>query len=279
VLRFKNYLKSRSYSPSSIYNLPNHVREFLHFQEQRNRKLNDWQQEDFSDFLDYMRHRSNQRRAGALTASYLNKIIQALNLLQRYLKDTHQVDFYYKLRGLNQTSSELQVFSPAEIQQLYDACKSNAFGMRMRAVLGLCYGCGLRKGEAVALNLNDLWWDKQVLQVRKSKTGKSRLVPLARGVERDLKTYLHRARTQLARKDSPAAFLLNQRGGRLSGGALYKAFEYFLQRNGFRQTGLHTLRHSIASHLTESGMPSEQLARFLGHSTLDSTQIYVHFKD
>ncbi len=46
-----------------------------------------------------------------------------------------------------------------------------------------------------------------------------------------------------------------------------------------KAAGLHTLRHSIASHLLHSGMKLEQIQRFLGHGSLESTQIYTHLKD
>ncbi|WP_315814214.1 tyrosine-type recombinase/integrase [Paraflavitalea speifideaquila] len=57
----------------------------------------------------------------------------------------------------------------------------------------------------------------------------------------------------------------------------YQRLEYLKEKAGIeKQFGLHTLRHSIATHLFLNGMPIEEIARFLGHSSLDSTQIYVH---
>jgi integrase/recombinase XerD len=272
---FTKFLQSSGYSKSSQTYLPLHVREFLHWQEQRNKELEDWESIDFIGFLDYVKERKNERKSGGLSAAHINKIIQALQLLQQYLNNIEQLNFYVKLNQEATLTTPPEIFSRAEMAILYEACENKLIGLRMRAILALCYGCGLRKGEAVALNTDDVWWERSVVQVRKSKTGRSRLVPMARGVQDDLKCYLDFARPKLEGQGIQAAFLLSFKGERLKPGTIYDAFRKHLKLAGMRLCGLHVLRHSIASHLSESGMSSEQIARFLGHRTLDSTQIYV----
>ncbi len=59
--------------------------------------------------------------------------------------------------------------------------------------------------------------------------------------------------------------------------AFYQRFEYLKEKSGIeKKFSTHNLRHSIATHLLQSGMPIEEIAKFLGHATLESTQIYTH---
>lgn len=287
VLKTKNYQKLEAsfshwlfvsgYSESSLTNLPVHVREFLHYQEQENKVLKDWNATDFDRFISHCSNRKNQRRTGGLSSSHINKIIHALDLLQQYLRKVNQVDFYYKIPRLTAESKTIKVFSQAEIKQLYEACDHSIYGLRNKVLLGLCYGCGLRKSEAIDLELEGIWWDKKLLQVRKSKTKRSRLVPITAQVLTDLEVYKNQARPLFLQNESSPYFLVNNRGKAWSKQAIYKSFIKLLETASLVQTGLHTLRHSIASHLAASGMSSEQIAQFLGHQTLDSTQLYVHY--
>ncbi|WMX16231.1 tyrosine-type recombinase/integrase [Aureispira sp. CCB-E] len=275
---FKSWLIALGYSESTCYNLPTLVREFLHYQEQQKKELKDWQPTDFKAFMEHCKRRTNERRAGALSSNHLNKIAHALDLLQQYLNKINQVDFYYKITRLKSETKVLQIFSKQQIKELYEACDETLMGYRNRVLLGLCYGCGLRRSEAVNLEMSDLWWDKSLLQVRKTKTKKSRLVPMTKQLQADFYYYQQQIRPLLIKEKEPPYFLLSNRGRKLGKQTLYKSFVSLLKTIDLPQTGLHTLRHSIASHLAASGMASEQIAQFLGHQTLDSTQIYVHLK-
>ena len=70
---------------------------------------------------------------------------------------------------------------------------------------------------------------------------------------------------------------INEKGGNITGQMLYLRLKQLLQKaNIDKNIGLHTLRHSIATHLLQQGMALEQIALFLGHKSLESTQIYTH---
>jgi site-specific recombinase XerD len=145
-------------------------------------------------------------------------------------------------------------------------------------MLALYYGCGLRKNEGVNINVGDLLLEKDVVYVRKGKGHKERYVPLAGGNKTDLENYIHYGRPRAGEKREDA-LLLNIGGKRLSGQAAYNRLQQLRTAASIKKpAGLHTLRHSIASHLLHSGMRLEQIQRFLGHSSLESTQIYTHLK-
>lgn len=119
--------------------------------------------------------------------------------------------------------------------------------------------------------------EKGLLYVRKGKGYKERYVPFTESVKTDFRLYLQESRPQLVKDRPEEAFLVNSKGQRLSSTAQSKRLKELL--NGASITkpiGLHGLRHSIATHLLKSGMQIEDIAKFLGHAYLSSTQIYTH---
>jgi integrase/recombinase XerD len=156
-----------------------------------------------------------------------------------------------------------------------------AIQSRDRALLAVYYGCGLRRNEGVHLSLSDINFDRSVLHVRKGKNYKERLVPISKASLKYLQEYIYDHRSQLVRSSTIDALFLSQRGTRMQGQSLlvrlkslqYKTNDLTLLE---KEIGLHTLRHSIATHLLTAGMKLESISRFLGHSSLESTQIYTH---
>lgn len=121
--------------------------------------------------------------------------------------------------------------------------------------------------------------DKELVYVRKGKGYKERYVPLAGIGKADLENYMLYARPHLSGDKKKEALLLSVNGTRLSGYMAYQRLQTLKKTAGIKKpAGLHTLRHSIASHLLHSGMKLEQIQRFLGHSSIKSTQIYTHLK-
>ena len=73
------------------------------------------------------------------------------------------------------------------------------------------------------------------------------------------------------------ALFLNHKGKRLGGGGHAKRIEKLCEKAEIeKKCSLHTLRHSIATHLLQNGLPMRQVGEFLGHATLEATQIYTH---
>ena len=111
--------------------------------------------------------------------------------------------------------------------------------------------------------------------VRKGKGNKQRYVPIAGAHVKDLEAYINEGRKELQQSSRCAALFLNKNGNRMRD--FYGLLEWLKCKSGInKRFGLHALRHSIATHLLASGMEMEGIAKFLGHSSLASTQRYTH---
>jgi len=171
------------------------------------------------------------------------------------------------------------ILTRAEIGALYKACGNDFLGIRDRAVLGIYYGCGLRRSEGLALNLDDVLLREKLVYVRKGKYYRERYVPMTESIREDLENYIYVGRAKMLsfKNIRQEAFFLSRSVNRLHGNSLIKRIHQLSKAAKIdKETDLHTLRHSIATHLLKSGMTLEEVSRFLGHASLESTQIYTH---
>ena len=152
-------------------------------------------------------------------------------------------------------------------------------GQRDRVLLGIYYGCGLRKSEGAAIKLKDIMLDKSLLYVRHGKGGKSRYVPMVGRIKTDLYEYLNDGRKTLLKGNVSQVLFISKYRMAMKKEGIYQRFKQ-LQKDVIKKPkGLHTLRHSIATHLLWEGMPLHFIARFLGHASIESTQIYTHIQN
>jgi integrase/recombinase XerC len=146
---------------------------------------------------------------------------------------------------------------------------------RDRAILETLYSAGLRVGELTALNLDDLELAEQVVCVR-GKGRRERIAFLGEAAVQALRAWLEVRPSILADPDQPAVFL-NHAGGRLTVRSVGRLLEKYLALAGLDpQTSPHTLRHSFATHLLDSGADIRGVQELLGHRNLSTTQIYTH---
>ena len=156
-----------------------------------------------------------------------------------------------------------------------------AIASRDKAILTVFYGCGLRRNEGYHLNIGDIYWERSILHVRKGKGYKERFVPLNKTNLNYLQDYVFDYRPMLNKDKREEAFFISSRSKRMDAQSIalrlkllqHRSNNIELQQKNIR---LHVLRHSIATHLLQNGMSLEKISRFLGHSSLESTQIYTH---
>lgn len=150
-------------------------------------------------------------------------------------------------------------------------------GLRDRAILEVAYGSGLRKGELSELSLGSLDLSERTLIIRNTKNGWDRAVPLTGAACEALEAYLGEGRHHLSGPLSGSALWLSGRYRPMS----YWSFDQIPRRCrsqlGFGFT-MHQIRHACATHLLEGGARLPDIARLLGHESLDSTEIYARVR-
>ncbi len=310
---FKEWLEVLGYSWQSVYYMPIQIRGLLHWLEQQNKtELSHITAEAITDYYyNELRQRKNYLHdAGTLSNKHLNKNLQALRKFVEYLRQTGKLSIpLLNIKQEEIIDDKPTVLTEADIRQLYKAtevipekmkhAKPREFyeilNQRDRAMLAVFYGCGLRRNEGYHLDITDIHIENALLHVRKGKGYKERFVPISNKSVEHITAYLYEARPQLLKAPSPlekagdeAAFFISHNGKRLGGQMLMICLQNLAKRAaqmeaegrhpaiGGKEIGLHTLRHSIATHLLAHGMSLEKIKDFLGHSSLESTQIYTH---
>jgi integrase/recombinase XerD len=263
----------------------NYLNEFLSWLEQKGfLELEKVTAVEVLQYYDYICSRPSKTTGGALSLktshSHMIIIRDLFTMLQTegklQMNPCSTLKFDYPKH-----TEERTVLNQAQIKELYQVTET----AQERAILSLAYGCGLRASELTQCNIDDVRLRDKILIVPKGKGNKRRVVPLSNGVVTDLSEYYYNERDQLTegRDFSPKdnAFMLNSRGGRMEMYTYNKYLKRIIQRTENqaiieKEISLHNLRHSIATHLLEQGIPMEQVRMFLGHNQLETTQIYTH---
>lgn len=279
---YKEWLDIIGYSKDTINSLPNQLKPFfLHLKNENITSLQEVPKPVIKNYYQTLKQKKSSHTGELLKNSTLNGHLRNLRLFSDYLEETGQGNLLIDIQYEPKEYPEREVLTLHEVDHIYNACSEQVTGLRERAILSLYYGCGLRCTEGINLNVNDILLDKQLVHIRKAKNQKARYVPFVEGQKRDFELYLRHCRSSIPTTPEQTAFLLNNQGRRLTSTSLSKTLKTLIERTGNeelqeRKIGLHTLRHSIATHLLQCGMEIDAISQFLGHSGIKSTQTYLH---
>ena len=278
---FEKWLITLGYAGSTVYGSIHYLDDFFFYLKTRDiTELEAISPVVLAEYYKYLQGRRNKRRSGSLSDNYINSNFNALRRFSRYLQETGRPFFEVSIRVRPGKEIEKTILTKEEIQLLYKACGSDYLGSRDRAILSIYYGCGLRRTEGISLDVRDILLKERLILVRSGKGHRERYVPMTSTVMEDLEEYICQGREHIRSFKSgtnPEGFLLSMQVKRMCGNQVIERIHKLVQAAGINKpVGLHTLRHSIATHLLQSGMTLEEVSRFLGHSSLESTQIYTH---
>lgn len=279
---FTEWLQILHYSPFSMPGLTAAIRNFLQYQEENNKiSLEQLMASDANNYIKLLQNSIGERTQKKLSNNHINKVIQALKLFSKYIRETKQNTTAFNVQRLVEEKNKPAWLTKNEIQALYEAITDNILGIRDKTMLAIFYGCGLRLNEGANIELQDIKETSKILHVRKGKHYKERFVPIAEKNFTEIKYYLDYARKELLNeKQSTYFFIGANQGIPMHKQSLYIRIKKLVKKAKIKKkVGTHTLRHSIATHLLQSGMKLERIQQFLGHSSLDSTQIYTHLQN
>ena len=277
-LDYKEWLALLGYAENTVYNMPLYMHEFFHWLENEEvKKVEEITAEHVHDFLFHLKQRPHAMHGGKLSNAHINKYHQALVLLSQFVRQTNRGTFTVETERLEQTRAIPDILTPAEIKELYNACDGSVLGLRDKVMLGIFYGCGLRRNEGVHLDVSDIDFKGKLVYVRRGKNYKERYVPANEMTLQHIRDYLDHARPFLLTTQKTTSLFITDKGYRAQGQGLLIRLRRLVKLSKINKSvGLHTLRHSIATHLLHNGMELKHIAKFLGHASLEATQIYTH---
>lgn len=288
---FGEWLDILGYAKATVYNLPTNVREFLHFLEQNNvNQLTNLTTGHLRQYHNYLHNRSNQRIGGALSSNYINTHFWAIEKFFEFLHHKGMKNLpEINLKRLEINRIKREILTQPEILELYKIIeekeaateKQQALNYQDVIMLTIYYACGLRRTEGINLNLSDIDLDTRILHVRKGKGNKQRLIPFSKTSAKHLQNWMYEYRNYLITDKTESRLFINRFGKPITGGTLNVRLQRLVNESENIQLKektitLHSLRHSIATHLLFNGMDIQKVQKFLGHSSLDTTEIYTH---
>jgi integrase/recombinase XerD len=219
---------------------------------------------------DYFLHRKNvdQWSAATMRICYSGIKFYFINVLKR---DWHTLELVHAKREQRLPT----VLSIPEVRAILNTVRTP----QNKAYLTSVYSCGLRLHEALHLQVSDIDSDRMRIHVHRGKGAKDRYVPLPEATLDILRSYwkLHRnpvwifPRLGRSGKEGPDAT------GPMNKSSVQGALRRVLKQLNFKKRiSIHTLRHSYATHLLESGVNLRRIQQYLGHNSFNTTMVYLH---
>ncbi len=283
------WLDTLGYSERSIERLEGSIKHFFEWLEKQHiDRISLLTSQHITDYYEHLQHRPNDRLQGGLSISHLNHNFWAIDKLMEYLHQTGvnnaPIPQNFRLFIDKQARIDnIQPLTQTEIKELQacipDTYLNRSFAVReqkheqLKLIFVLYYGCGLRRTEGYNLTVQDINFDKKTIFIKQGKNYKDRIVPINESIYKALQHYIYNFRN-LHKTEHNRLFLYHH--------STLSDMLHYLQKTcpnkaiQGKHITFHILRHSIATHLLENGMSIENISRFLGHSTLITTQIYTH---
>lgn len=196
-----------------------------------------------------------------------NLVHSRMNALKFYFEQVlHREDFFYEIPRPKKPLLLPKVISEKQILDLLDATTN----MKHRLMLSLCYGMGLRVSELCSLRIAQIDSERMQVHLQSAKGMKDRYVSLPRSILLMLRQYYVQYR--------PTDYLFEgQYGGQYSVRSAQQVFKNALRSAGInKDVGIHSLRHSFATHLLEAGTDISFIQKLLGHNDIKTTLLYTH---
>lgn len=166
----------------------------------------------------------------------------------------------------------------AEMDELLNLPDDTPMGLRDKAIMELIYSTGLRVSELINLKLQDVLFNEKLLRVM-GKGNKERIIPFGDLAEQALREYIKIRKNLLKKGNSDLSdyLFINNLGKRMNDRVIRRIVKKYVNQLAIiKKISPHTLRHSFATHLLNSGMDLRAIQELLGHSRLSTTQIYTH---
>lgn len=227
----------------------------------------------FKEYGVYLRSLS-KRDGGKLSGNSINGTLRAVKAFYNFAIDSEFLeDFSRQLKLPRVHKKEQLILDDDEIRQLLSCFGDSIIDFRNKCFVILMLDCGLRRGEIPRLNVGDVNLKNKTLLVR-GKGSKQRIVPIGNRCAALLSEFFPDTVQRLYSSDSP--FFSDRSGKRCTDNLVKQVFQDLKERSGIERLHPHLLRHTFATYYLADGGDLETLRLILGHSNIQTTQMYLH---
>jgi integrase/recombinase XerD len=269
---YLNHLSvERNLARNSLESYARDLRSYVEYFIQKN-KAKSIQENDIQDFL-------NSKRSDQSEAS-ITRLVASIRGFHKFMVQ-EEISENNPAQYLSVGSKALRLpktISSDEMNKIIDSISGQDPNVsRDKLIFEFLYGTGARISELVNTDLDDIDIDSNVVKIRFGKGSKQRIVPLGKSLKTAINNYLTRTRNSLINTKKPNnALILNSKGGRLTRQSIWEVVNRVSIQNKVEDLTPHSLRHAFATHLLEGGADVRVVQELLGHSSVNTTQIYTH---
>jgi len=248
-------IRIRSYSGRTGKIYVQYNEDFLKY---ANKNADRIEQEDVTGFLNHLAVEKNA------AASTLNC---AMNALRFYYGKVLKKKFIFDIPRAKKDKKLPVVLSKEEVKRLIDTAHND----KHRLILSIAYSAGLRVSEIVNFKISDIDFDRKIINIKAAKGKKDRTSLLSEKIQKQILMYL--------KTYKPDVWLFEgaEKKNKITVRTVQKIFEHSLNECGIKKSaGIHSLRHSFATHLLEAGTDLRIIQELLGHASSKTTEIYTH---
>lgn len=210
---------------------------------------------------DYILNGINERK---LSRAWLNQLVSAIKILfcQVLKREWNALEIPRPRR----VKKLPVILSRAEVQKIFESLRN----LKHRSIMMLIYSAGLRMGELRSLRIQDIDSDRMQIHIRQAKGFKDRYAVLSTVALEELRVYYKICR--------PQQWLFEtKQGQQISERQIQWIFKSALKKAEIaKEATVHTLRHSFATHMMETGVSLPIIQQLLGHKSLRTTSVYLH---
>ena len=226
-----------------------------------------------SDIINYIAYLTNNYKSDSINRHITSiKQFYKFLVLDEFIKDNPASNITHMKMDKN-----LPVYlTIEEVDKLLDIKLNTPFDYRNKAMLELMYSTGLRVSELVNLRLSDISINNATVRTI-TKGNKERIIPIGDYALNYLNIYINNYRNELLKDKINDYLFINNHGDVISRVAFFKIIKKEALLKGIKKDiSPHKLRHSFATHLLENGADLRVIQELLGHSSINTTEIYTH---
>ncbi len=258
--QFEKKMKLKGYSKNTIKAYLNHNKSFIKYIQ---KDLFTIGMDDVNDYVLYLLEDQNN------THSFANQFISAFKTFNNLILELDGIN--NKLFRPRKKKKLPKVLNKREVKDIIAAVDN----LKHQLILILTYSAGLRVSEVVKLKISDIDSDRMLIYIRSAKGYKDRYTLLSQSALTKLRLYLKAFNVH--KYDKQWLFPGQNKDRHLSKRSAQKVFKRACKKAGInKEVGIHSLRHSFATHLLEQGVDLRYIQNLLGHKSSTTTEIYTH---